>query len=277
MKKTILIAVGAILLIGLLGVNISLNPKQLQIREQIFNTEKISKNTSDLVVGWFSDLCCADETDRYMVYSLVSKINNVNPDVVVFSGDLLNSDSISEEDKTILIEQLSSINPSCGKYAVLGDRDVNNGQPKHNVNEILESSGFEIIENSNKVVSLSRDSKLNIVGLGNCVNGTSNPDVAFSGINTENCTIVVTHCPDSFDDMEDYTFDLMFSGHSLGGKVRIPFISYFLTEAGAKSYYHGTIAHNEKKLDIANGVGTPGRKMRFLADPEVVFYSLRSK
>lgn len=276
MKKKIIIPLVVLFAIGLLGFNISENYKQLQIREEIYHSEKIDNRSNGFLVGWFSDLYYSSSEDNSRIAQLTSKLDSANPDIIVFTGDLLEN-PVNSEDKSALIEYFSSLKPAYGKFAVLGDNDCFDSSKKNSTIEILENSGFEIIDNTNKVIALSNSSKINLVGLGNMINGNSNAESAFAGLNSEHFTIVITHCPDSFYELDNVSYDLLLAGHSLGGKVRIPLISYLLSNEGAKRFYSGTIHNNKKVMDITNGVGTPGRKLRFLADPEVVFYSLRSE
>ncbi|MDO4198923.1 MAG: metallophosphoesterase [Erysipelotrichaceae bacterium] len=271
MKKNVIIAVALMIIIALFGFDIYTNYKQLQCRNEIMTSDKIDEDTDNFLIGWFSDMYYGDNFNIDDVHKLVTKMNDYNPDMIIFTGDLLEKESLSSDEETAIIEELSSMKPKYGKFAVLGDNDL----ILRRAQTILSESGFEIIDNRNKVIAIDMNSKINLIGLGNMINGTVDINTAFYGINSEYFTIVASHCPDTYQDLKDYSFDLMLSGHSLGGKFRIPVISWLLANEGSKSFYHGKITDISKILDVTNGAGTPGSIYRFLADPEIVFYSLR--
>ena len=55
-----------------------------------------------------------------------NKINLVKPDIVVLTGDLIDRDTVmNEEVEKMLIDFLKGINADLGKYAILGNHDVN--------------------------------------------------------------------------------------------------------------------------------------------------------
>jgi len=143
-------------------------------------------------------------------------------------------------------------------------------------NYIYEEAGFKLLNNANYTIYVSKNSCVNLVGIESMVNG--NPDIvtSFSGINTDKYTLVVSHCPDIFSQTYTYNYDYFVSGHSLGGRVYIPIISFFMRSEGCEEFYRGKYVRNGYTLDISNGIGFKENKARFLADSEVVLYTLRT-
>lgn len=279
MKKKIYIALGiiSISIIGLCLFNASRNSQDLKIKTKIINSEKIDKDIENLTIGFFSDLYIGENCSIEKAKQLTELICDFNPDILLFSGDLFENNSISSEQENELIELLSTICPKYGKYAVLGDSDLRNENTRQLSSRILEEANFEIITNKCKTICVDYDSFLNIVGVDSAVLGTPDYDSAFANIKADSYTFVITHCPDTFKMISSFDFDYCLSGHSLGGKVYIPLISYLTSDTGYKNYIHGTIKSNNKTLYITNGVGTPGSNYRLNADPEIVFFTLKGK
>ena len=186
MKKKIIIA-SCIAVIGLLaitGLNISTNYRQLQIRKEIIESEKISDKFNGTLIAYFSDLYFGENFDLNMVAGLAKKINAFNPDAVIFSGDLLSTTDINQEQQNSLIEQLSSIKCHYGKYAVLGDNDLISNEYKNLVTYILNESGFDIIDNTNRIISKDMADKIEVGGKPtDCVG----------------CGACTGHCPQNID------------------------------------------------------------------------------
>ena len=47
----------------------------------------------------------------------------------------------------------------------------------------------------------------------------------------------LSHYPDKVDDILKYNFDLILSGHSLNGQVRLPAVGSIITPNNSKKYY----------------------------------------
>lgn len=279
MKKKLYIILGAtvIIIMGLCIFNASRNSQDLKIKTKTIASEKIDGDIENLTIGFFSDLYIGENCTIDRARKLTDLMLDFNPDILLFSGDLFEDNSILSEQENELIELLSSICPKYGKYAVLGDSDLRNENTRQLSSRILEESNFEIITNSSKTVCIDNDSFLNIVGIDSAVLGTPDYDSAFLNAKEGAYTFVIAHCPDTFKMISSYDFDYCLSGHSLGGKVYIPLISFLASDTGYKNFIHGTTKSNSKTLYITNGVGTPGSNYRLNADPEIVFFTLKGK
>lgn len=263
-KKLILLIICLILCITLCIYNACIiNPKQLKVRAETIVTDKIDSSFDGTLIVFFSDLYYEDENRLKLISEL---INNADPDLVIFGGDLL-----KQNDSDTVIKYLKSINSHYGKYAVYGETDYKNIDT---VNRIYEESDFEVLCNKGIRIFNENGEYFNLVGL-DSLSSNQNYTLAFDGISSANYTFVVAHEPDSFDKIS-YSFDYMLSGHSLGGEVYLPLINVFNRPYGAINYYHGKTNSSNKILDITNGVGSKEKSARFMADAEIVFYQLRS-
>lgn len=245
----------------------SINTKQINVRKETLESTKIDSDLDGLLIVYFSDLYYGEYINEQFLENLISKINIFKPDIIIFGGDLIKQNTNQE----LLTSSLSSLQAKHGKYAVLGDNDNLLAQ------EILNNSGFDIIDNDHRTISVDKNSYFSIIGSQPMINGKPDLAKSFSGINTNYYTIFTSHCPDLFDDAIDYPFDIMLSGHSLGGQIYVPIIEIFYRNEGCQKYHHGKITKNSKTLDITNGLGRIDHDARLLADAEIVLYTLKSK
>lgn len=270
MLKRILIG----LLIVFLGAfliyynTVSINPSQLKIREEIIRTDKSDEQLDKLMIAYFSDVRFNELDNRELFHKAVDTIADFKPDLIIFGGDMFSSHP-SENDLDEVRTALSNINPRYGKYAVLGELDL---KYRETMEELYSDTGFRILDNDNVQIGLGSRSFLNIVGL----NLGHDYQSCFSGLNSSYFTMAICHYPDRFDDIENYAFDYMLSGHSLGMQLNIPLIRLFNRNEGFEKYAHGKTIRNGHTLDISNGVGMAERKARFNSDAEVVFYRFSS-
>lgn len=200
----------------------------------------------------FSDLYFGNTVDVSYLNLIVSKINELKPDIVVFTGDLSNKE-IDDDTRVKIIEAFNSIDAKLGKYAISGDIDNVNF-----FNTVIESSGFINLNNSSSNIFYNSDVPVLI----------SNQDVE-----TNLYSILLLHQPDSVDNLTNH-FNLILSGHSLNGQINIPFVKNILLPNGAKKYYNGHYSVNSGSLYVSNGIGTTNFKYRFFNRPSISLYRL---
>jgi predicted MPP superfamily phosphohydrolase len=88
------------------------------------------------------------------------------------------------------------------------------------------------------------------------------------------CRIVLAHNPDTAD--TDYTtrVDLLISGHTHGGQVRIPFIGAPFLPVKNKAYTSGFVKSRKTGIFISRGIGWAAFPLRFNCFPEIAILNL---
>ena len=98
--------------------------KGIEVKEYKVESNILSENFSGVKIVHFSDLLYKSTINDEDVLELVDKINLLKPDIVVFTGDLVNKNiKLNEKEREFLINSLSNINVTIGKYAIYGDYD----------------------------------------------------------------------------------------------------------------------------------------------------------
>lgn len=92
--------------------------------------------------------------------------------------------------------------------------------------------------------------------------------------------ICLYHYPDFFADLAEVPYDLMLSGHTHGGQVRLPGIGALISQCRPGTRYAGGLFKGGDTFGYANfGLGCEGYglpRLRFLCPPEVVVFELRA-
>jgi predicted MPP superfamily phosphohydrolase len=69
--------------------------------------------------------------------------------------------------------------------------------------------------------------------------------------------------------------DLMISGHTHGGQVRVPFLGAIVLPSGGKKYVEGLFRFDRMQLYVNRGIGTTGLPLRLNSPPEVTLFTLQ--
>lgn len=223
----------------------------LKVYEYKVTDSSLPDSFHGVKVVQFSDLYYGNTVDIKYLKEIVSSINKLKPDIVIFTGDLI-SINVDDETKNQIIESLGSINSSIGKYAIKGDSD------NDLFDGIINSSGFINLTNTSVNAFYKGDIPINI----------SNQDIQSDLFN-----ILLIHEPDSIDSFEN-KFNLVLSGHSLNGQINIPIIKKLFLKNGSKKYYNGYYDINGSSLYVSNGIGTTNFKYRLFNKPSVSLYRL---
>ena len=252
--------------------------KGLVVKEYRVTSNILTENFSGLKIVHFSDLLYKSTVDKNDIKTLVNKINILKPDIVVFTGDLVNKNiKIKEEDTKFLIESLSQINAKIGKFAVYGDYDYSYKDYERVMNE----SNFKILNNTYEEIYYKTNDSMYLVGLPSSSKESVKIDEAFSFYtdNDRSYIIVLVHDGKTIKFIDDSTYevDLILGGHSLNGSVVIPFYGGLfkdkLSYKYSKPYYKKGITN----MYISSGIGTNKYGYRFLNKPSFNLYRLKSQ
>ncbi len=209
---------------------------------------------------------------------LANKINDLNADVIVLGGDIIEGKEGIEK----LEEYLSNINIK-DKYYILGNHEHN----KLGINELeilhdkLNGLGFIYIDNK----SLTLDG-FNLIGVGDATTNNDKPLKAYEKLNDINSiNIVVSHSPDvNYSlDSNNLLADIVLTGHTHGGQIDVPFINTQSVNAKVweeRGLYKGDYifeGNNQNYSNFtSNGLGGSEIPIRFKAKQHILLLRIKS-
>jgi hypothetical protein len=246
----------------------------LEINRIELSFSRLPKAFSGLRIVQFSDIHLGFFYNTDDLKELVTRINRLKPDLICFTGDIV-EDDVGQLDACIPI--LQKLAAPLGKVAVMGNHDYRIGSPEK-VISALENSGFVLLKNGNFTIEMT-GSSIYIAGVDDLF---ASPDLeaTLAGIPADQFTILLAHEPDIPLSSVNQPIDLQLSGHSHGGQIVIPFVGPLYTPDGAKVYVQGlrkkTAAHKETVLYVNKGVGTTFLPVRFNCRPEITVFTLTS-
>ena len=255
--------------------------EHVRINYKTIYNEKVTESLNDLTIGFISDIRYNEFMNHERLERMLKKYQNTNTDVCIFGGDLFSERllvDINEDTITTLTTLLKDIEAPLGKFANLGDCDTKDEKRKQLVEQILTDADFEIISNKLIQIRTSQHSdSLSLIGVDAYINNDVDISSYSSQLEKEKFHLLVTHCPDFIQQgtIEISNFDVILSGHSLGGQIYLPILGGMVHQEGATKYYHGAYQINQTKLYISNGLGTINIDMRLFAPPEIIILKLK--
>lgn len=202
---------------------------------------------------------------------LVDRIRECEPDMIVLTGDLVDSNHTNVDRAVQFVDEMVKI---CPVYYVTGNHEYWLDTSEYEkLMDGLVSAGVVILDN--QVVEISRgDAKFRLVGLDDKSLADGTLEALLS--DEKELTVVLAHEPQYFARYAGTGVDLVLSGHAHGGQFRLPFVGGivapdqgFLPEYTAGEYYM-----NGTEMIVSRGLGNSVIPVRLFNYPEIVCVEL---
>jgi predicted MPP superfamily phosphohydrolase len=242
-----------------------IEPNLLMVNRVALENNKLA---NPLKIVFFGDTHLGEFADINRLNEIVDKINAENPDLVIFTGDLIDSKTAFTVDPEAISQSLSKIHATYGKYSVIGNHEYALTKT-YNYKDLMNDSGFEVLRND--WLDLS-EINVRILGLDDAFSGepdTNLGDQALDGA----YNIMMTHEPDIVDHMSLDNVQLVLAGHTHGGQISLPFSIVKILPANGKKYVKGLFSlgsEGQTKLFVTKGTGMTTLPFRFMNVPEIV-------
>ncbi|CQR58006.1 metallophosphoesterase [Paenibacillus riograndensis] len=218
----------------------------------------------------FSDVHLGFNKDVHDLKRLAGHIKEAQPDIICFTGDIVDSYA---EDLTESVPVLAGLSAPLGKYAILGNHDYKNTEL---LTRLLNEAGFRVLRNQSYLVKQGGAS-IAVTGLDDMLHGKPDPQAALKDVPEGMFTLLMMHEPDYADTVEAYPFHLQLSGHSHGGQIRLPFVGAAYTPYGSNKYISGLYYTDKKRMPVYvnRGFGETYMPFRLMCRPELTIFTLR--
>ena len=245
--------------------------KIIDIKEYKVASENIPSSWHGMKAIQFSDIHYGTSVDKKQLAKIINKINGYHPDIIFFTGDLIEENiSINDETKKELINLLDELEPTLYKYAIYGNADLENKDYK----EIMEQAGFILLENEAKLLYYEDEIPIEIIGF-SPLSTNPNYTILTNFIEEQDTSsyykIVLTHEPNAINKVLPYHPNMILAGHSLGGLIR-PFQTPLFLDDNAKDYSQESYKINDTEIFISYGLGTTKYNIRLFNHPSINFY-----
>ena len=273
-KKRILFFLSTLLCISCISCiclyrSYNINPDKIEIQYKNIKNENIPEDLKHKSIAFFSDFQYGEFQNQKRSDSFFSKLNHLNPDLVLFGGDLIEASfTPSDQDIQYLIDSLCNIQAPLGKFAVLGEQDITTPERKQLIERIYKESEIEILSNSSHPVSNQSAETMQIIGL----SLEPNWNQALATVKKDEFCLLLTHAPDLFlsPELSRIQVDYALAGHSHGTQISFPIYGGYKTISHAEEMNRSNSKKVPFKYHITSGVGCTHLNIRFNANPEIV-------
>ena len=241
--------------------------KGLKVKEYNISSKDLPNSFDGFTIVHFSDLKYGSTIFIDDVKNIVNKINDLKPDIVVFTGDLISENyKLSSKEAKDLTTELSKIDPLLDKYSIKGDKD------SKDYDKIIKSSNFIDLTNNHELIYFKGLEPIALYGLGSLNKDKLDIDSTF--VEDAKYKILLAHEPDIMDEVKSYKVNLLLAGHSLNSSINLPYIKNIYNIKGATKYNENKYTVGKTKLYISNGLGTSRLKSRLFNKPSISVYRL---
>ncbi len=251
-----------------------LKRKEYRIKKKIF-----IKEYNGFKIAHISDLHYGNHMPNEKVKKLVEDVNSLNPDLIFITGDLVD-DKITKQEHKELVDILKNLKASINIYTVNGNHDTYYNK----YDDLISEMGFVNMKDSYEKIYLDENNFIFLAGLSDSIFNPKSTKDRFIDIDSElsnsenmkNCIlkILLIHEPDYIESIAFNKFDLIFSGHSHNGQVRLPIIGSMYEPIGAKKYYDEHYNLGDTDLYISSGVGLSWLPIRLFNRPSYNLYRI---
>lgn len=204
---------------------------------------------------------------------LINKIKNENPNLIIFTGDMIDKNQTDISNVATLLNGISTL---CPIYAVNGNHEEDNSDTYIALRECYKTYHVNLLENTSATISIN-NSSIHLYGL------NYYGYIPFSldhlpNADTNQFNILLQHATNYFDELSIKGYDLMLSGHTHGGIIHFPFLGGLIANNGSlfPKYDFGMFYKNNCTMISSCGLGD-SKIPRVFNPPEIVVITLLSQ
>lgn len=199
--------------------------------------------------------------------SLIQIVRDEQPDIIVITGDYIDSIHTQTDVALTLTAQLTEIAPV---YFITGNHEYSiDIETLYEFEAGLQQLGVNVLYNT----SVPLGDGINLIGLDDlCLNdGTLNN--IMDNLSSDDLNILLAHEPQYINDYAKAGVDIVLSGHAHGGQIRIPFTGIGLIAPGQglfPKYTAGEYTKDNTTMFVSRGIGNSILPLRIFNCPEIV-------
>lgn len=276
-KKTILTLLLSLLIV-LIGWTLWDNAA-LEVNEFEIVSDRIPQGFDGFRIAQVSDLHNARFGEDNV--KLIEMLSQTEPDIIVLTGDLIDSRNTDVETALDFARQAVEIAPV---YYVSGNHE-SRVTAYMDLKMGLVSAGVIVLENQKVEINRGQE-HITLIGIddpsfresylfGDAA-GIAEQKLGDLQEASDGYTILLSHRPELFDVYVDTGMDLVFSGHAHGGQIRLPFAGGLVApnQGFFPEYDAGQFTEEKTTMIVSRGVGNSILPVRVNNRPEIVVATL---
>lgn len=278
MRKKWAVSLSIGMMIVLLGCYLYYENKMLQVSHYEITNATIPDEFKGYKIVQVSDF--HNEKSTRLTSDLIYNIGQENPDMIVITGDLVDSRRTDIGQSISFVKEIVKIAPV---YYINGNHESRISGYEL-LKEELEELGVVILENSVETIEMN-DAVINLIGIEDpsfihtgVVNDAEIVKAELGQLQYDESTfnILLSHRPELFATYVEENMNLVLTGHAHGGQIRLPFVGGLVApnQGVLPEYTEGEFIQNETAMIVSRGIGNSIFPFRVNNRPELVVISL---
>lgn len=242
-------------------------PNDIEIVRRKMAIPRLPSKLDGMTAVQISDLHLSGNRDLHA--HMVDQVRSLRPDVILFTGDLIDDQSAIGDASDIF----ASWQPPAGIWAVPGNWDhTATGDSIGILIDRLKPAKVRFLVNQ----SAQLEDGLWLAGVDDPSSSLEDMGDAINNIPTNAPRILLAHSPDIVSSLKDTTFGLVLAGHTHGGQVNLPFFNgAWLKDGPSSEYIQGLYDVHGSPLYVNRGIGTTKLPVRIGSRPEITHFTFR--
>ncbi|MBQ6631211.1 MAG: metallophosphoesterase [Romboutsia sp.] len=210
---------------------------------------------------------------------LVNLTNKINPDIIVVTGDAIDSRKTNMDIAIGYLSQIAKIYPT---YYVSGNHE-RRIKEYNRFEELLIQNNVKVLNNQYENIKIGNE-EISLIGMKD-ISFIKSKDKRKEYLSTlkdikkavnNDFTILLSHRPEIIDIYSESKVDLVFTGHAHGGQIRLPFTDgLFAPNQGLlPRYTSGKFKKGNTEMIVSRGLGNSLFPFRIFNRPELIVATL---
>lgn len=279
-RKSLIIILSVIILLVLCSLYLYYENTKLSISNYNVVNTRIPSSFNNFKIVQISDL--HNTRTKKLVNSLIKEIKKQKPNIIVITGDLIDSKKYDLEVALDFIDELKSVAPI---YYVSGNHEAWSSKYE-DINSNLVERGVFILDNEYDTIEIN-DENIIILGVSDPAfypsylseQTSSNLEDILDDLENNNFKILLSHRPELFETYANHDINLVLTGHAHGGQVRLPFFGGLIApnQGLFPKYTDGKFEQNKTTMIVSRGIGNSIIPFRVNNRPELVTVTLNNE
>ena len=259
------------------------------VTEEEIITDRLPASFDHYKIVQLSDLHLGNfKNGTGFITDIVKQVNELNPDLIVFTGDLVNNKG---DELDPYIDILSQLHAKDGVYSVLGNHDYgdyvrwkNKKAKQENLKQLIQkqgSMGWKMLNNDSEYIYRGNDT-IAIIGVENWgeppLPQYGSLQKAYPNLTDTTFKILLTHNPVHWDAevLPSTNIDLSLSGHTHAMQLKLGFGKFCISPSSWKyKRWSGLYNSGKQYLYVNEGIGYVFLPMRIGATPEITVINIK--
>jgi predicted MPP superfamily phosphohydrolase len=260
-----------------------------RVRRVTINLPNLPKSFDGIRIGQISDIHSGSFFNKTAVKGGVDMLLSEKPDMIFFTGDLVNNEAVEVKD---YLEIFGKISAPLGVFSVTGNHDYGDyhkwpslGEKRANFRDLMEAHrlmGYDLLMNDHRIITQG-SGRIAVIGNenwgGRGFSQYGKLDEAHRGTAEADVRLLLSHDPSHWDAQVRPEFpdiDVMFAGHTHGFQFGVE-IGGFRWSPSQYAYkqWAGLYRESQQYLYVNRGFGYLGYPGRIGMPPELTIFELK--